>query len=388
MNDTVSVIIAAAGSGVRMKSTVPKQFVDLCGMPVLARTIMPFQASEKVSQIIIVTKAEYEQPVKEICEKYSFDKITDIVIGGMTRQESVEKALSYVKSDNVLIHDGVRPFVTEKNISDISEALLNTNAATLGVPVSDTLKSVDSDMQITKTHDRNGVYGIQTPQGFNTELIKKAHRYAEEKDISVTDDCALCEALGEKITVIKGSPLNIKITTPDDFKMAEMIVSRHSETHTGFGYDVHRLVENRDLILGGVKIPYKLGLLGHSDADVLTHAIMDSLLGAAGLGDIGRHFPDTDSEFKDADSIELLKKVVKKLLKKCAVVLNVDATLIAQEPKISPYVNDMRQIIASALNISESCVNIKATTTEKLGFCGRGEGMAAEAVCAVKIYKE
>ncbi len=383
-----SAIIAAAGSGSRMKSDISKQFIMLGDTPVLAKTLLAFESATEIDEIIVVTKEADIPAVTKLKEKYEISKVTRILNGGATRQESVCNGISSAIGELILIHDGARPFITPDEINSVADALYTYEAAALGIPVTDTLKSADSDAVITGTVDRSNLYSIQTPQGFRAEVIKKAHAVATQNNLSATDDCALCENLGIGIKIIEGSPTNIKITRPDDLKMSAAILGGREDEkamRSGLGYDVHRLVENRDLILGGVKIPHELGLLGHSDADVLLHAIMDALLGAAALGDIGRHFPDTDDKWLGADSGELLRMVGKLLLDKGAKIINIDATIIAQRPKISPYIPQMIDNISSILKIDKSCVNVKATTTERLGFCGREEGIAAEAICCVEM---
>ncbi len=385
MDIKTTALIAAAGSGTRMQSDVPKQFLKIDGIPVIAKTLAVFQKSPLIDEIVIIAGKGYKKEIKAISDEYNISKLTAIVSGGDTRQQSVMNGLSAVRGENVLIHDGVRPFITEKMISDVTNALNKYDAAAVGVPVNDTLKSADKDMEIVKTVDRSSLYAIQTPQGFKTEKILKAHTYAKENSLTVTDDCALFEQLKIPVKIVSGSATNIKITTPDDLKISKGLMREDKKMRIGQGYDVHILTENRDLIIGGVKIPYSLGLLGHSDADVLVHAIMDSLLGAAALGDIGKHFPDTDEKWKGADSIKLLSAVNDILKEIGATVVNIDATIIAQKPKMAEYIPQMISNISNALGLPENAVSVKATTTEKLGFCGRGEGIAAQAVCIIEI---
>lgn len=382
-----SAIIAAAGSGTRMNCKASKQFIMLGSMPVLARTLFAFEGASEIDEVIIVTRKDDITAVWDLVNKYEIKKVTDVIIGGSTRQESVMSALDCVKGDKVLIHDGARPFVTPEQINSVVHALTDCNAAALGVPVKDTLKRADANGYITETCDRTALFSIQTPQGFRTELIKKAHKCAKESGTEVTDDCALCENLGVEVKIIQGSASNIKITTPDDLDVAQGLLKnteRERKMRVGFGYDVHKLVEGRPLIIGGVQIPYERGLLGHSDADVLLHAIMDALLGAAALGDIGKHFPDTDEKWRGADSTKLLERVGSLLAESGAKIINIDATIIAQKPKMAPYIEEMMGIVEETLSLPKGSVNIKATTTEKLGFCGREEGIAAEAICGIE----
>ena len=381
----ITALIAAAGSGSRMGANMPKQYINIKNKPVLIHTLDVFDTCSDIDDIVIISRADDIDYIKELLQDYNIKKVSDIVSGGDTRQQSVINGLNRVNSEIVLIHDGARPFVTHKQIRALIDEIKVSSAASLGIPVTDTLK-LSNNSTIVKTVDRENLYGIQTPQGFKTDLIKKAHKYALENSLSVTDDCSVCEAMGIDVKIVTGSPLNIKITTPDDLILAEGILNREEKSmRVGMGYDVHKLVEDRKLILGGIEIPYELGLLGHSDADVLLHAIMDALLGAAALGDIGKHFPDTDDKWKGADSKDLLAAVYELITRKGAKIINIDATVIAQRPKLASYIPEMVKTVAKILNLDIDAVNIKATTTEKLGFCGRGEGIAAEAICSIEM---
>lgn len=383
-NKSVTALIAAAGSGSRMKSDIPKQFLKIDNLPILIKTLDKFEKNIYVDDIIIVTRECDIQSVINLTKEYGITKLKAVVAGGDTRQASIINGLDNVTCDIVLIHDGARPFVTDTQITEVIKAVDNSKAATLGIPVTDTIKKANSNI-ITDTIDRSDLYSIQTPQGFDTELIKSAHKRAFEQGLTVTDDCSVVEAMNYPIKIVQGSPTNIKITTPDDLIIAGGITkTEEKKMRIGMGYDVHRLTADRKLILGGVDIPYELGLLGHSDADVLIHAIMDAMLGSVALGDIGKHFPDTDEKWRGADSRALLREVNNLLLEKHAKVINIDATVIAQKPKLEGYIQQMIKNIAEDLGLPIDCISIKATTTEKLGFCGRGEGIAAEAVCCVE----
>lgn len=413
LNDIrVSAIIVAGGNGSRMNSEIPKQFLEIGGKTILSRTINVFENNEDIDEIILVASHDTLNKIYSMISKEGFTKITAVVLGGETRQASVNNGLQNATGDVILIHDGVRPFVTSKQISDVAKTALIHKAAVLCKPITDTVKRTEDNF-IKGTIDRQYLSAAQTPQGFSAEIIKNAHKIAKEKNIITTDDCALCEELGIDLYTVCGSNLNIKITTPEDLILAEGILNTAKEKsdsvldfncsqknvydfknnsvlncipRVGFGYDVHKLVPNRDLILGGIKIPYDLGLLGHSDADVLIHAIMDAMLGACAMGDIGKHFPDTDQKWKGADSTKLLKEVKNLLENNNFKISNIDATIIAQAPKLAPYIQLMREKLSEVLELPLNSVSIKATTTEKLGFCGRGEGIAAEAVATVYTY--
>lgn len=372
----VSVIIAGAGFGKRMNCNIPKQFMKLNDMPILAVTISAFQTNKYVNEIVLVTNADFMEFAKsEIVNKYNFSKVVNIVEGGKERQDSINKALNVISDDSflILIHDGARPYVSQDVINDSIERSFDKGGAVAAVPSKDTIKILEGDIFV-ETPDRNKLYNIQTPQGFHKELILKAYSEAYKDNFYGTDDAMLVERIGEKVYLSMGEYKNIKITTPDD------LPKELGTPRIGTGYDVHALIEGRDLILGGVNIPFDRGLLGHSDADVLLHALMDAMLGAAALGDIGRHFPDKDPKYKGISSLELLRETGKLIRERGYTIGNLDVTLIAEKPKVAQYIEDMRKNISYTLGISIDNINVKATTTEKLGFCGREEGIASEAI--------
>lgn len=374
----IAVIIAAAGSGKRMGGGAPKQFLQIEGLPVLVKTVGAFCRHPYIDGIFVVSAKEYVEFTKEMLDQYKLPKVQLVVEGGKERQDSIYNALKKIPEDigYVLVHDAARPFVTADLISRTVEMMTDKGSAVAAVRVKDTIKIADSEYKTFKeTLKRDELYAVQTPQGFGRGLLMDAYAYAFKDHYYGTDDAVLVERMGQKVHFVDGEYSNLKITTKEDLPM---------EMRIGSGYDVHQFSKDRKLILGGVNIPYELGLLGHSDADVLIHAIMDALLGAAGLGDIGRHFPDTDPTYKGISSLKLLEHVGILLEKNGFQIGNIDATIIAQEPKLAPYINQMKNHIAETLNISHNIVNVKATTTEKLGFTGRKEGIAAEAVCLLK----
>ena len=370
----IGAIIAAAGSGSRMGGDKPKQFLNVDGIPVIAKTYRAFADCDMIDVIYVVTGEDMMQQCKNHMVPYldtkQLKKFGGIVSGGKERQDSVYNALIAVKEqggvDYVLIHDAARPFVTGKIIETTVKAAESRDAAIVCVRPKDTIRTVD------ETLDRRSLMIVQTPDGFRFDLLMNAYEKAYADGYYGTDDASLVERIGVHPALVEGRYANIKLTTREDLP---------SVTRIGKGFDVHRLVEERKCIIGGVDIPNKKGLLGHSDADVLTHAIMDALLGAAALGDIGRIFPDSDEQFKDADSIKMLEQVGYMIREKGYGISNIDATVICERPKISPYVEEMIENIAKALKIDSDRINIKGTTTEKLGFTGRKEGIAAEAVC-------
>ena len=325
--------------------------------------------------------------------KKKFSKVVDVVAGGAERQDSVACGLRAIpqEADVIAIHDGARAYITPEDINAVVLTAAERGAAVLGTPVTDTIKRVQGD-QVVETLDRSTLRAVQTPQAFRRDVIFRAHRAARESGYLGTDDTALVERLGEAITIVPGRADNIKITSPEDLDMGLHILEKRGDVtptlRIGQGYDAHQLIEDRPLILGGVHIPHEKGLLGHSDADVLTHVVIDALLGTLGAGDIGQLFPDTDAAYKNISSLTLLERVAHVLKKSHAQVLNVDATVMAQRPKLSPYIAQMRENMARALEVPVDLISVKATTTEHLGFVGREKGMAAQAVALVKISSQ
>ncbi|MBQ9931563.1 MAG: 2-C-methyl-D-erythritol 4-phosphate cytidylyltransferase [Firmicutes bacterium] len=390
----VSVIIAAAGSGSRMGGGISKQYIEVRGIPVLARALGAFDRHPLVDEILVVMKREdLEVCRRDIVEKYGFRKVRKVIAGGKERQESVFIALSELSDEGyILVHDGARPFVSQDLITRIIEGAAEHGAAIPGVPLRETIKRAE-DGWLAETLDRDTLFAVRTPQGFEAKMLKKAHDQAREEGFTGTDDGALLERIGGRSRLILCEQDNIKITTAEDLPLAGSIADRldgpalekppSPPWRVGTGFDAHRLVPDRKLILGGVEIPYELGLLGHSDADVLLHAVMDALLGACALGDIGKHFPDKDPKYAGISSLLLLGYTREIMEEHGFFPGNVDVTLIGQKPKIAPYAPEMKKNIAKVLQIDENLVNVKATTTEKMGFCGREEGLAAEAAVTV-----
>ncbi|MCI2063248.1 MAG: 2-C-methyl-D-erythritol 4-phosphate cytidylyltransferase [Eubacteriaceae bacterium] len=368
------VIIAAAGTGERMGGGVPKQFITIGGEPIIVRTVRAFSESPYICGIVIAAAKDYIDVMRDTLLQHGLD--AEIIEGGSSRQESVCRGVMHIRKNHagweyVLVHDAARPYVTGDVIERCVLGAAESGASVTCVPVKDTIR------ESGRTLDRSRLFSVQTPQGFRTEILYEAHQKALADGFAGTDDISLTERIGIKTQMVEGSYKNIKITTPDDVP---------AETRVGTGYDVHRLTEGRPLVLGGVVIPYDRGLLGHSDADVLLHAVMDALLGAAACGDIGKHFPDTDPEYKGISSMELLRRTGRIISNEGYTVGNIDVTLIAQRPKIAPYIDEMRGNIASALGTATENISVKGTTTEGLGLTGRGEGMAAQAVCA--LYRQ
>lgn len=377
-NSKIGVIIAAAGIGSRMNNSIPKQFIKIEGVPILAKTTKIFANNKSIDSIFIVANPNFieetRQNLVDFLEKDELNKVKKIVVGDNEyRQFSIFNAIKAIKEnytdiDYVLVHDVARPFLTNEVLDRVIDETLKTGAAIPVVKVKDTIRDGYHSLK------KNELKAVQTPQGFEVELLYNALAKVQKDKIIVTDDASAVEYIGNEVSLVKGDYENIKITTREDLP---------KNMKVGIGYDVHKLVEGRKLVLGGVEIPHFLGLLGHSDADVLIHAVMDAILGAAGLGDIGKLFPDTSDEFKNISSLILLDRVRKELEQMGFVVSNIDCVIICQQPKLASFTEEMKENMSKVLNISVGQINIKCTTTEKLGFCGREEGIAAEAVCMI-----
>ena len=387
-------VILAAGRSTRMGTGVSKHLISISGDTVLCHSIRAFEEAESVSSIIVVAREDELHKVKELTS--SFPKVVKIVPGGESRGESARLGFLAVprECELVAIHDAARCLVTPDMVNVVVSAAILHGAATAGVPVYDTVKLTDDERYVVDTLSRDRLFLAATPQVFSREQYARALDFASDYEAK-TDDNAVLEAIGTRIYPVDTGRNNIKITTCEDVEFAEFILSKRSHGVTnkkmaytdfriGHGYDVHRLVEGRDMIIGGVKIEYDLGILGHSDADVLLHAIMDAMLGAGALGDIGRHFPDSDEQYRGISSLELLKKVNAMIQEAGYRVGNVDSTVILQAPKLAPHVPQMIDKISEALEISSDCISIKATTEEGLGFTGDGRGIAAHALVLLK----
>ena len=333
-------------------------------------------------EMIIVCRREDESEMRAQLMAVIKDGGFTLVYGGDTRRKSVENGLNAAQDDTeyVIVHDGARPLATPEMVKRSLDAARKCGSGICAVRCVDTIKRADDNGDVAETLDRSSVWQIQTPQSFSFPLLKRA--YAEDKS-DTTDDAALIEKMGRKVRLVEGGRRNIKLTTQEDLALMEAFLP--IKAHIGHGYDVHRLIEGRKLVLCGEEIPYEKGLLGHSDADVAVHALIDALLGAAGQYDIGRHFPDSDERYNGISSLLLLDEVMKLLASLGASVENVDITITAQRPKLFPYIDKMRANIAEHLSVNVSAVNVKATTTEGLGFEGEGLGISAAAVALLSL---
>ncbi len=379
---SAAAIIPAAGSGTRMGLNHPKQYHLLAGIPILVRTVKQFVQSSCIEKIVVVVPADRSDSTLQLFETYGLaGENLHVVAGGKRRQDSVKAGIDSLAGDIdiVLVHDGARPLVSQGVIRRCYDAAVCHGAAIAAVPVIDTLKKSDTDNTIIQTVDREDLWQAQTPQAARLSLLLAAYDAAGDRD--VTDEASLLELAGTSVHLVEGSATNIKITRPEDLVIAEKIMEKDTLAfRVGHGYDAHRFVADRDLILGGVTIPFMMGLAGHSDADALTHAFCDAILGALGAGDIGSHFPDSDEQYNNIYSIELLKQVVGLAKEQGFELSNADITVVCQKPKLAAFIPGMEKILAGACGVEEDRINVKATTTEKMGFTGRMEGVSCHAV--------
>ncbi len=383
---TVTAIIAAAGSGRRLGAGVPKQLLELGGRSLLERSVRAFLSHPRVRDVVVALPAALaaEPPA-------GLDGLPRlrVVAGGERRQDSVANAFDAVAADAdiVLVHDAARPFVSADVISRSIDAAAQHGAAIAAMPASDTVKRVDGTV-IVATLPRESIYLAQTPQAFRREVLREAVALGRS-GVSATDEAVLAERAGHPVHVIAGDAANVKITTAGDLDAARGRVLEAREgpgaggAYVGIGYDLHRLVSGRPLVLGGVVVPSDRGALGHSDADVVCHAVTDAVLGAARAGDIGRLFPDSDARFENASSLELLRRAADAVRERGFAVHNVDVVVVLERPKLAPYREQMEQNVAGALSLEAGRVSVKAKTNEGVDAIGRGEALAAHAAASL-----
>jgi len=386
--ERVAAVVVAAGRGERLGDAA-KVLLPLAGRPMLVWSLAALEQVAAIGSVVVVAGEHTRQAIAALVRESGFAKVRAIVVGGARRQDSVAAGLAGLPEgiEVVVIHDGARPLAEPELFTRVIAAAAETGAAIAAIPVGDTLKRV-ADGSIVETVDRAGLWAAQTPQAFRLTTLRRAIAAAGSE--TVTDEALLCEAVGAPVAVTPASLANLKVTRAEDIAVADALLRARAgqaspapAVRTGIGYDVHRFTPGRRLILGGVEIPHALGLVGHSDADVLLHAIADAILGAAALGDIGQHFPPTDERFRDADSQELLREAARLAWRAGWAASNVDATLLAEAPRIGPHVPVMRERIAACLGIDGAAVSVKATTNEGMGAIGRGEGIAALATATL-----
>ena len=379
----VSAIIAAAGRGERLGGSRLKQLLPVAGRPILERSVSAFVEHPAIDEIVVALPTELVNDPPVYLQNSA--KPMRLVAGGERRRDSVASAFKQVAAhaDLVLIHDAARPFVSAQLIGRILAAASESGAALAALPARDTVKlaqSVDASL-VKETLPRESIFLAQTPQAFRREVLRDALALDE----AATDEAALAERAGHSVRLVEGEASNIKITVPEDLKFAEAIAgvragSQSQNIRVGMGYDLHKLVAGRPLILGGVTIPSDRGLLGHSDADAVCHAVTDAVLGAAGAGDIGGHFPDTDPAWAGASSVDLLRRAAA-IIGQCGwAVANVDVVVIAERPKLKPFADAMKSNLAGALEITADRISIKGKTNEGVGDLGRGDAIAVHAV--------
>jgi len=378
----IAVLIVAAGRGERAGGATPKQYRPLCGVPILRRSADAFLMRADVTKLVVVSAETY----RDLSLSMLKGTTADVVIGGDTRQASVAlglEALAGDAPDFVLIHDAARPLVSQAVIARVIAALAEGHDAAIPLlSVADTLKSHGAGGWTTVPRD--GLLRAQTPQGFRYDAIRRAHQ--AHGALAVTDDMALAEAAGLKIAAVAGEETNMKITTPEDFDHAgRLVAGSMAEFRTGMGFDAHRFTTGDHVWLCGVKIAHDHALEGHSDADAGLHALTDAILGAIGEGDIGQHFPPTNEKWRGAPSSLFLAHAVDLVHAKGGAVVHCDITLICERPKIAPHRDAMRARVAEILKLDIARVSIKATTTEGMGFTGRREGLAAQAITTVRV---
>ena len=386
---SIIALIVAAGRGERAGQPGPKQYARLAGETVLTRSIHALAISKRIDAILCVIHADdrvlYDEAIKEVPQRLR-KKLRMPVVGGATRQQSVMaglEALAETDCETVLIHDAARPFLSKKLIERVVDAVPTTGAAIPALPMTDTIKELDAAGTIAKTPDRAQLRAVQTPQAFTFKLILGAHRAMVDRE--TTDDASLIEALGGRVMPVEGERDNIKLTTPEDFAVAEL---KLTETISAMGYDVHAFGDGDHVTLAGVKIPHTRGILAHSDGDVILHALCDAIFGAIGAGDIGQHFPPSDPQWKDAPSSTFVAHAIKLLKEQGGALANCDVTLLAEEPRIGKHREAMIESLATMTGLKKERIGLKATTTEKLGAIGRGEGLVAQVLCTLRLPRE
>ena len=385
-SDACAAILVAAGQGLRAGPGELKQFRKLGGVPLLARSIRPFAQCGKVSHLILVVPDPLEAETRLSGWLPTGCRVT-FVAGGATRQESTAAGLEAAGAEDlVLVHDGARPFVEVELILRVLGAAREEGAAVPLIPVRETLKSIDVAGHVTGTVDRGAFALAQTPQGFRRHILRAALEWASSRGFTGTDEAEIVLKSGHSVARVEGVARNLKVTTPEDFEMAEKLLSDSppgAGLRIGLGYDVHALVPGRPLVLGGVEIPHEAGPAGHSDGDLICHAATDALLGAAGLPDIGQLFPDTDPAHAGARSLDLLARASQRALQAGFRIVNLDLILVAEEPRLVGHLEAMKANLAKAMDCTPECIGIKGKRGEGLGFEGRREGMAAHAVALV-----
>jgi 2-C-methyl-D-erythritol 4-phosphate cytidylyltransferase / 2-C-methyl-D-erythritol 2,4-cyclodiphosphate synthase len=383
MPDTIAILVAA-GRGERLGGPIPKAFVPLAGAPMMLHAARAFTAAASVGGMIAVVPEDRREQTRALLS--GSGKLHGVAAGGARRQDSVQAGLALLEpgfSGVVLVHDAARPLVDADLIERVAVAARRTGAAVPVMPLPDTIKRI-SGSHVAGTIDRGALGAAQTPQGFRRDVLGRAYEAAFREGLEVTDEAMAVERLGEPVEVVEGSARNRKVTAPDDLAWAEwMLGGGGSRFRVGNGFDVHRLVEGRPLMLGGVCVPHARGLEGHSDGDCVVHAVCDALLGAAASGDMGRYFPSDDPRWRGTASLVFLEEVVR-LVSERHEIANVDVTVVAQQPRLAPYTEAMRAALSRCLQRPTDAVSVKAKTADGLGVLGAGDGIAAQATVLLR----
>lgn len=375
---TVIALIVAAGSGSRLGGGVPKQYRPIAGKAVLAHAVDALRSHPAIDAVRVVVAAGQEELAREALASRD---VGELIIGGAERSDSVRAGLDAIDADVILVHDAARPFCPHIVIDRLLGALAAADGAVPVLPIADTLAR--SDEMLGESVDRAGLVRVQTPQAFRLGVLVAS--YARWSGGNASDESTVVRAAGHRVAVVEGDPMLEKLTGPADWERAEILKAAQLIPRTGLGFDVHAFGGDGPIMLGGVEVPYERGLAGHSDADVVLHAITDALLGAAALGDIGEHFPPSDPRWKDARSSIFLAHAAQLVRGAGGHIDFVDCTVICEAPRVGPYRDAMRSQVAEVLGLPISSVSIKATTTERLGFTGRREGIAAQAIATVRL---
>jgi 2-C-methyl-D-erythritol 4-phosphate cytidylyltransferase/2-C-methyl-D-erythritol 2,4-cyclodiphosphate synthase len=375
---TVTALVVAAGSGSRMGAEVPKQYRPIAGKAVLAHAVDALMSHPAVDAVRVVIGAGQEELAREALGDRN---VGQLIQGGAERADSVRAGLEAIEADVILVHDAARPFCPPAVIDRLLGALGGAEGAVPVLPVADTLARADG--RLGEAVDRSGLVRVQTPQVFRFRIL--AETYAQWSGASPTDESTVMRASGREVAVVEGDPMLEKLTTAADWQRAEAWLNSRLVPRTGLGFDVHAFAGDGPIMMGGIEIAYERGLAGHSDADVVLHSITDALLGAAGCGDIGQHFPPGDPQWKGADSSIFLAHAANLVRHAGGTIDFVDCTVICEAPRVGPHRDAMRARVAEILGIPVGSVSIKATTTERLGFAGRREGIAAQAVANVRM---
>ncbi|MBW2734475.1 MAG: 2-C-methyl-D-erythritol 4-phosphate cytidylyltransferase [Deltaproteobacteria bacterium] len=407
-------LIVAAGQGSRFGAACPKQLLPLAGRPLLIWALDAFRRSQHVHGAVLVVSDEAREEIQRLLVQYEMLDGVTLALGGAERADSVQHGLAALddSAELVAVHDAARALTSPELIDRVVAAARQTGAAIAALPARDTVKRASKSGFVAQTLDRDQIWLAQTPQvgrvGWLRQALATWRGHESNQGTSPTDEAQLLEFSGHAVQLVEGNVENFKITVPQDLALAEALLSSQAvdpsrldpsrldpsrldpsrldpqAPRVGIGHDVHRLVEGRELILGGVHVPFERGLEGHSDADVLAHAIGDALLGAAALGDLGQHFPPTDARFAGADSLGLLSEILQLVQQAGFAPQSIDSVVICERPRLAPFIPEMRERLANALNMETSQVSVKATTTEGLGFTGRGEGITAQATAVIR----